>query len=469
MRSGAILACLLLLGAPATSEAQDCTTGGERGDPRPGLSGPEQLLESDDGRFLLHWTEEGVDAPTNQEDADDNGIPDFADLALLGLQAGDVAFPAAGYREVPPDDGQGGSDAIDVYFVDIEANGYAFSVPPMAGTDAQASCTVLLDGGLGNSLPGVFESVAAHEFHHCTQYAYTIQAASWLLESTATFEQYRLFDDPTLQSAVGVLWSIRLTRPDRALASTGSRYEYAGFVFELFWESFGGVDPARVPALWEALREAGGDQQTALDAESNRLWDQPFSRTFLDYVTWNAFACDRDDAMHYDYAEFPCDLDASVPIAQATDVVQLELSEIPYTAAYAYIPAAGSEDPVELRCDGPGEAGARARVRLLALDRFGREMEEQNSTGRDAEEFGLGLVGPQDPDGGTLVVLASTGNAPVSLRCDVQRQEVVLPPVDDDDDDDGGGCACTTAGPAPAGIGALLLLGLVPKRRRRRA
>lgn len=451
-----------LLLAPRAAVSQ-CTESPERGGARPGLSGPEQLIATDDGRFLIHWTAEGVDTPSNREDNDGNGIPDFADRVLEGLVRSDTEFPAAGYRTVPPDDGQGGGPEIDVYIVDIPANGYANQVDAEEGSDAASSCTIRLDGGLGGGLEGVLESVAAHEFHHCTQYAHTRLAPPWLLESTATFEQYRLYSSPALQAALEVLWIGRLREPERPLDSTGGRYEYAGFVFQFFWQSFAETDHSRLPALWEALRAAEGDWIEALDAESARLWDQPFARTFLDYATWNAFACARFDGAHYDDSAFPCELDTSVPIGEPQDgVVSIALEEVRFAASYVSSAADGDDRPVRWSCEGPGEAGARARIRLLALDGFGRILEQSDVSARDGESFGIRLDGPQDPGGSTLAVLTSTGVAPAAFQCNVERVSVAVEPAVETGD----GCSCVSSGGGVAWLALLALLG--PKRRRRR-
>lgn len=461
-----VLALLMLAAAaaPQLARAQGCNQFGAR----PLLSGPVIEHATEDGRFLLRWTTEGDDLPSNMEDLDGNGLPDVVDRTLLGLEEADIAFPLAGYREVAPDDGAGGSDAIDVYFIDLPVNGCAFEVPAEAGSDAGSSCTMLIDGGLGDSAEGVIESVAAHELHHCTQYAHTIAAPGWLLEATATFEQYRLFTSPALVAAVEFLWRFRLESPERPLSAVGDRFEYAGFIFIYFWESFGGVEPDRIPALWEALRAHDGDWEDALESESQRLWGQPFSRTFLDFATWNAFACARDDLAHYPATgEFPCTIPSTqVPIVEVNGPsFGVDLPQTPFATAYFEVPAADDDRPLRIECGGPGDDGARVRARLVTLDGFGREVAAADTTGRDGEGFSLQSEVVQDPDGSTLVVMASTGDVAVSFDCDVARAEV---PVPDDETPFGeDGCSCSQPGRGEPAA-ALLLLLLAPKRRRRR-
>lgn len=469
--SGIASACVVfasLAASPAFAQPTCTEQQEERGGARPTLSGPVQILDTDDGSFRIHWTDEGVDAPAGQGDGDGNGQADFLDRILVGLTGGRAAFAAQGWRSAAPDDGTGGSDAIDVYVKSIDANGYAFHAPPADDADAASSCAIHLEGSLGDSLDGILESVAAHELHHCVQYAYTTSSPSWLLEATATHQQYQVFTSPALEAALQVLWIGRLSQPDLPLDSLGGRYEYAGFLFLFFWESFGGLDRARPPALWEALADAEGDWVAALDVESERLWGQSFARTFADYSTWNAFACGRDDGAHYDAALYPCTLDdTSVPIEEPAGPLLLDLRLVRYTAAYAEYPSDGEDRPLELSCEGAGDSGARAHVRLLALDRFFRATEVVDVTARGGDAFTIRLSDPVDVAGSVLVVATSSGFDPVLIDCAVERvdprsEEEDPPPPDE------AGCACTSSGDLAGS--SLLVLGLaaLPKRRRRR-
>ena len=448
---------LALLLVPAAAHAVTCTDDPARGGARPELSGPEQVWESEDGRYRFHWTVEGEDAITGAADSDGDGLPDGVARALLGLRTGDEEFAASGYRAAVRDDGSGGSDAIDVLFRAIDANGYAFAVP---GAGEASSCVIQLESSLGDSLDGVLESVAAHELHHCVQYAYTTSGPSWMLESTATLEQYRLFSSPGLAAAVEVLWRTRLSQTDRPLADLGGRYEYAGFVFQHFWESLG---DGSVPELWEALSASNGDAEVALESESERVFGQSFRRTFLDHATWNAWGCSRDDGLHYDHQTFPCDLpDTRVPIADVFDEARFVLEEGPYAAAYAERPVGAERLPVEATCswDGAGRVG----LRLLGLDRLGREEERAEVFARDGETFTARLAGPAAEAGTALLVFVSTSSEPVDVTCALAEV-----PVTEDEPEpgpEGSGCAGCGEGGAPAA--AVLLLLLVPKQRRRR-
>ena len=87
----------------------------ERGG-RPELSGPEQTLDAADGRYRLHFTHSGDDA-IPADDADDDGVADWAARALQALADGEQRYADEGWRLPMPDDGDGGSDAIDAEVV----------------------------------------------------------------------------------------------------------------------------------------------------------------------------------------------------------------------------------------------------------------------------------------------------------------------------------------------------------------
>jgi hypothetical protein len=427
--------------------------------PRPVLSGPEETLASADGDFVVHWTMEGEDRPDPAGDEDGSGVPDYPERLLEGLLLARDQYLALGWRPILPDAGAAGSDAVDVYVHAIEANGYAYLVPVDA--DPGASCFIEIDPELGDLGDVGLESVAAHELHHCVQFGYSGASASWIYEATATFAQYGVYSDPLLQAALDVLWNIRLRGMDQPIDSVGNRFEYAGFLLLKFWEEYpeGSADPAAGPALWERLALLP-DWREALDAEAEARWDQGLDRSFLDFAAWNRFACSRDDGAHYDPLRYPCELPAvSVDVEEVAPGSALLFAvheDATHTALYFDLPADGDERPVELRCD-PVDAGSadgsEARVRLIAVDAYGKAGEEADATGRDAESFTLRLDGEIDPAGSVAIVAASTGETAAASECTIQRVDAVEPPPDAADPE-GEGCACAAAtAPSLAGAG----------------
>ena len=435
-----------------------------RGGSRPILSGPEQVVDSEDGFFRVHWTHQGEDR-IGEDDEDGSGVPDDIERVLAGLTEGRQLFEGFGYRPLVPDLGEGGSSAIDVYVRDIDAFGFAYPVDSDREAPV-ASCYMELDNALRAQGDGVLESVAVHELHHCVQYTYTPNAHSWIYEATATLEQYRDRRSGALDAALEFLWAFRLRDHSRPVSATGDRFEYAGFVFMKFWEEFENeaspqVSAGRVPDLWEAVALQPRWKE-AFDSESRRVFGRGWDRTFRDFATWNLFACSRSDGLHYDGATFPCTLPAtsvpveSIPAQGAFTVLQ---PEVTHTATFHEMDAGGDDRPAEVRCEGPGE-GAEVRLRLLALDASGRRGEASDATLEGDASGSVALLEPVDPGGRIALVVASTGEGPVELRCEAGRNDPAVT--------EGEGCECNNGGSPRGGpaVAWMCVVGVLTARRR---
>ena len=447
-----MIVSLLSLLAPCIPADSPADLLRERGG-RPDLSGPVSSEQSEDGRFTVHWTDEGEDAPPVL-DADANGRSDYLDRVFGALSLGGSVYEELGFRAVPPDDGSGGDGSLDLYVKVLPVNGYA---NPVVGPEGM-SCFMQIDPGLGSG-GAILESVVVHELHHCVQYTYTVEAQSWIYEAGATYEQYDHVQSPTLQVALDVLWNDRLRGADRPLDEADGRFEYAGFLFVKFIEERGETDRARIPRLWQAL-EAEPVWQEGLGALAGAEWGLDLGELLLDFHTWNAFACSRDDGAHYGSERHPCTF-------PATSVnVQVLAAELDHafeagggSAFYAELEA--EEDrPVELRCSQEVEAAA-AWVRLVALDVEGASGEEASA--RIESEGSLRLEDPLDPRGAVLVVVVAEGAEAPRLRCDVARVDPISDPPPEPPPE-GEACACSSASRA----GVLPLFGAVIAGRLRR-
>lgn len=418
---------------------------------RPALSGPESTLDDDAGRYRLHYTVVGDDA-VPPDDVDGDGVPDFASRAINALSEADARYAAEGWRTPGPDNGDGESDAVDVYVRDITAFGFAYAD---VGPDGP-TCWMELDPGIESVAPLGIESVAVHELHHCVQYRYTVTSHPWVYEATATWEQYRLHTDDTLQAALDVLWNQRLRGADQPMDTTGGRFEYAGFAVMKWWTEFGGADEDRLVALWEAL-EAEPDWALALDAASEDAWGLSLVEALHHHATWNRFACSRDDGAHYDDSVHPCTFPAtSVNVEElAAPAFSLAAPAGGMLSVYGDLPAGGDDRPVELDCsfDGEGELG------IVAVDRDGVAGEEAHGPAGEP----LRLSGAVDPDGVFAVVLTSRDEAAATLQCGVERVEAVVEPGPEP-----GGCSCSSGAGNPAALWLLILLATGPCRTSRR-
>jgi hypothetical protein len=399
---------------------------------RPSLSGPEEVIER--GRFRLHFTRSGKDAP-DPVDADLNRYPDLVDEIVTGLIDGEREYVEEGWRSLVSDMGEGGSTTLDVYIHEIDAYGYATPVPsPMGGS----SCFLEIDEDI-QLTGGVARSVAKHELHHCIEFRYTPSAVSWLYEAAATYEQYTHVTDPVLDYALGVLYVERLATPELKLSDTSGRFEYAAFLWMKYWSEAAGYQPGRLPALWQSLEEVtgtGGNWQDALELESQAAFGQDLGSVYLDHAIWNSFACSNDDAQHYLPELLPCIAETSVPLVPWDgERIDLVHEDGPFTASYLELPADGDE--IAVSCDG----SAGLRLALVSVDADGSKIAQVMDSGEGSAQI-------SSVPGGTIrVVVAGTSEEPLQATCTQQAVRSWGP----------SGCS-TLSGTGPWGLVTLLVL-----------
>jgi len=389
---------------------------------RPTLSGAVETLDSEDGLFRLHFTREGEDAPGGDEGED--GLPLMVGRVFDGLQLGTLTFEERGYRSVNLDEGEEGSDAIDVYITQLNSNGYANEVQR---SDGEASCYIRIESDLGSMGGKIVESVTIHELHHCVQFAYTTDSHAFMYESTATYEQYLALMDESLVLALNVLYIQRLAEPERKLNNKQGRYPYAGFLFMKFWSEYLGPESGRVPALWEQLAQTP-QWEEALWLASDSMWGLAFDKVFLDFARYNAFACSRDDGQHYVADSLGCTADMEVPyqsLAEATGSVSVDLEKTRYSASYARWQTATKGMLPELTCSAPSDPDAKLRVLLAQLDGDGQLLDYDTLLVK--EEAVLTLSLPNGKRGSTLAVFASVGAEPLSSTCTLREREPMVP------------------------------------------
>lgn len=456
----ALFAALSLSTIPCVSSPDANTARGAR----PNLSGAEQIVLSEDGLFALHYTQEGEDRLQSVQDLDADGLPDVVDEVLAGLETARSAYLARGYLDVVRDAGGGGGPELDVYIVDLANNGFANAVPAEDGEEPW-SCYIRLAADLTSQGGELLESVAAHELNHCVQYRYTTNSATWIYESAATFEQYGLYESGLLELALQVLWGTRLSGAGRPLDDVGNRFEYAGFSWWKFWNEFQpGVE--RMVPLWEALASEPRWQQT-LDSQASLLWELTLPDVFLEFATWNAFACARDDGGHYDQDAMGCLLEnVSIPVTlmAAGQEVVVALDPGDYTSATLELAEDGRGQSPSVYCELSG-AEAQVLVRLIGLDEQGRRGAQAEARLDQPGQIELRLDEGLVAGGRAVVVIASVGEEAASLTC---AARFVEPLADEPEAAAADGCRCSTGSPVgkPATLVTLWLFAVGWLRRR---
>lgn len=408
---------------------------------RPTLSGDELTFGEEGGRFLVHYTLSGEDTPGGP-DSDGDGAPDMVESVLNILnEAAEYFETQRGYIPVNRDQGVGGSTAIDLYIKTIDANGYATSVKGEPGT----SCFMRLAPFLGAQPEDVLVGVTAHELHHCVQYAYATGVASWVNEGTSTYEQYRFAPGMTNDYALGFLYYERLQGAGRALDETDGRFEYASFLFMKFWDDFSGATGA-LPALWESLREYGS-WKNAFDAASQSAFALDLEQSFLEYATWNAFACAREDGQHYDLNALPCIIDVSVPIKEVqAGEFTITHEDSPYTTTYY---RHGEPGLAEVTCETTQGIG---QLRLVGVSAGGKERGRRDGLLEADDSVKLRTFLPVSDGGETLILATSLGEEPLEATC---KLEVV---ASFEEDARGRGCAVVGGVGGPGWWVSLMLI-----------
>ena len=138
---------------------------------------------------------------------------------------------------------------------------------------------------------------AAHEFFHAVQFAYDIGEDAWLMESTATWMEERVYD--AVNDNRQYLSSGPLGHPLTPLDRSGGLGMYGAWIFwQFLTEDLGGSspDPSIVRAVWRRAdgSEVGQDMystEALASAIAARVIDGTRWRlrwAFADFAVWNA-------------------------------------------------------------------------------------------------------------------------------------------------------------------------------------
>jgi hypothetical protein len=159
---------------------------------------------------------------------------------------------------------------------------------------------------------GAAKATAAHEFHHCVQFAYDADDMLWFMEADAVYMEDVVYDH--VNDNYNYLYMF-FNDPEAALSEYSYRM-YACFVWPLYLAQK--FDTSLMVSVWEGAR-----YKSALDAMGDTLeqkygWTQ--DSAFADFACWNYVTGSRNDGLHHDEAaEYPLILIAnqfsSYPVA----------------------------------------------------------------------------------------------------------------------------------------------------------
>ena len=261
----------------------------------------------------VHYVGSTDDAPP-PEDVTGGTEPDYVEAVSAVVEdIWDAEVGTLGYRAPKSDatsDNDGGSALLDVYLVDIGGDGlygYCASDDPNLDPSYQywdMSAYCVLDNDYDISQYGYPDPMdplrvtAAHEFFHAIQFAYDIGEDAWLMESTATWMEERVYDD--INDNRQYLSTSPLAQPLIPLDQSSGFRVYGAWIFwQFLTEYLGGTsapDPHIVRAVWRrADGSPTGQDMYSTEALSAAVGARTIGGTrwrlrwaFADFAVWNA-------------------------------------------------------------------------------------------------------------------------------------------------------------------------------------
>jgi hypothetical protein len=260
----------------------------------------------------VHYVGSTDDAPPPQ-DVTGGPEPDYVGaVSAVVEEVWTAEVGTLGYRAPKSDetsDEDGGSGLLDVYLVDVGADGlYGYCAsddpnldPSYPYWDMSAYCVLDNDYDISQfgfpdpTLP--LKVTAAHELFHAVQFAYDIGEDRWLMEGTATWMEERVYD--AINDNRQYLVSSPLAQPLIPLdQSTGFRVYGTWIFWQFLTEYLGGVvpDATIVRAVWKRAdgSPVGQDRYStqalasAVGARTVGGTRWRFRWAFADFAVWNA-------------------------------------------------------------------------------------------------------------------------------------------------------------------------------------
>jgi len=284
---------------------------------------------SSSGRFLIHYTIEGSNA-VNKEDNDNNGIPDYVDSVCYYFEyVHEVEVNQMGYLEPAADNGKGGSDAFDVYLLnigkgDIDNPGlYGYTVPEdeipgshpdrikytayivMDNDYSQRDSSYLSNGNKYRTFSDTsylgMKITAAHEYHHAVQFMYgeDVTAPS-INEMTSTWLEYRVFPETR-----DYLQYVRYLFKYPNAYNFGNGNSVTGYLYSIFgqylYRYYGDSILFRMWNLISQNKQSYDALNIALNEKNTDL-----ASRWCDFMNWIYYTGERDNKTGFDNAdEFP--------------------------------------------------------------------------------------------------------------------------------------------------------------------
>ncbi len=247
---------------------------------RPPLSGPEYLITSPDGHFVIHWTDSGSDAVTSA----------YAnDVAVAADSAWQVESVEMSFNHPPPDNGLGGDDRYDMYIRHLTGGTLGYTSPsgefhPPDSTQACSASHVVIGSTISND--GVKHCTVAHEFQHAIQFSYSYQEPTWFMENCAVWMEEMVYPDVNDYKQYISYGENSLRYPWMDIRSN-AMYWYGAFTWPwMMWNRWGYES---VREIWENCAAVAGNNMLAAHDTMFANHGTDFESFFMDYGCWRWF------------------------------------------------------------------------------------------------------------------------------------------------------------------------------------
>jgi hypothetical protein len=268
------------------------------------LDSLEIFVDSQQKLFRVHYSLKDSVNKINPTDGNQNSIPDYIDSVLFYAEYVWQAEKDLGFIPAFPDEGQGGSDAIDIYVLDLgnlDGNyGFTQSNSNRSGYFVIDNNYSELDSviSLKEDSSGTVEEIIrqtyftfgiqalkitiAHEYFHLVQLAFQGQESQFFAEITATYIEKRVFPE-----SIDFLSSLKIyfQRPwDFYLTNTDSRFAYHMAIYwDYLFEKYGDDD-----ILLKLFPTIANDKVTALTALKWQLQDKgtTINESWCEFSRW---------------------------------------------------------------------------------------------------------------------------------------------------------------------------------------
>jgi hypothetical protein len=406
------------------------------------------------------------------DDADASGVPDFAESVAEVAVAVMATFAEAGFRPLRSDEGDGGSDALDIYLVDF--GGDADGAWTSEGCDRDGRCSGWF--AMENDFSGygyrdvdtAVRVLVSHELFHGIQAAYANDVPIWLSEGTAVWAEH-LFDpenDDFLAFCDAYLDDTGRSL-DEPPAGPVPTFAYATGLWWWFLADRHGDDT--IVALFEALDGGAADPLPVMESLVEQEGDT-LRGAWATFASWNAATGSRAGATAEGYP-FAARIG---PPRSEDDGAALDVEDRVYPLAAVYYELSHPGGPLGIATDAPAPD---LRLALHPQRADGALLDATHTVDGDADAPLVADLGAP-PAGVYLLVVSNPTRAANStrVRLCVGAEAAECAPDEEATDtadtageavEEAPGCGCAAGGPG-AGALAVMTAALLAGRRRAR-